>query len=210
MAIADSTARTGFEGKVLAINDGCYLASRSKFHLLTTLQHVMMSLSSLFIATPNPKHKFMVRGGIAFGPVYSKVELQACFSRKFLSKHQLFLDQVLFGPPIIQAYLSESAAVPFGIAVHESARAFAGPGETPFSLNHWFWWQKQDGIPNPPGTPPLGNLATVLRIDLCDHLDWMAETNLFNGLPIDKIKQWQKATLQYFASTTKLAEHSQK
>lgn len=204
MVIADATERTNFQGKLLPINDGCYMVSTSRVSLLRAFQCVMCSLAAIFVATPDPNDRYMVRVSLAFGPVYSKDQLAPCIGGNFVAKHNGFLDQVLFGSPIIQAYTAESEAVPFGVAVHESARTFAEAGEQPFNLNHWFWWHHEDSLARPAGVPPLKHTAGHLQHELSKHLDWMCDHGLFNRLPADKIRTWKKGAEQYFASASRV------
>ncbi len=75
----------------------------------------------------------------------------------------------MFGPAIIQAYRSESLAPPFGVAVHESARAFFQLGEEPFRMSHWLWWAPNEPVDYPTNAAPLPTLKACLASDLEDH-----------------------------------------
>ena len=50
----------------------------------------------------------------------------------------------MLGIPLVQAFLAESGAPPFGIYVHESARSFAPPNQSPISHILWRWWLSDD------------------------------------------------------------------
>jgi hypothetical protein len=63
---------------------------------------------------------------------------------------------------MIQALLSEPKAPPFGIFVHESARAFAPAHDRPFTRVWWSWFDDARWVP----------LATELKGELETYFDW--------------------------------------
>lgn len=67
----------------------------------------MIDLSSIFISTPDPQNKVLLRGGIAFGPVYRGEAIAAGLAAGKREKHKEALSRVAFGPAIIQAYRGE-------------------------------------------------------------------------------------------------------
>jgi hypothetical protein len=105
---------------------------------------------------------------------------------------------VAFGPAIIQAYRGESAAPPYGIAIHESARAFAPVGTSPFLMTHWLWWLTHADLEQPAGAPPLGVLKDTLCSDLLEHFKWLRSTLLLHGISSEKLTQWELMAQQYF------------
>lgn len=184
--------------ETLPINDGVFILSPHKSDIEEVVRSVMIDLSSIFISTPDPQNKVLLRGGIAFGPVYRGEAIAAGLAAGKREKHKEALSRVAFGPAIIQAYRGEGAAPPYGIAVHESARSFAPPATTPFLMTHWLWWLTHPDLEHPDGAPPLTVLKEVLCGDLIKHFAWLRSTLLLHGLPAEKLTQWEQMAQQYF------------
>lgn len=196
---SDCTIRT------LPINDGIFIISEKKGPLISVLQHAMTLLAARFISTPRSHDRCLLKGGIAYGPVYEGRQLIEGVGSKRLRSQPEFLERVLFGSAIIQAYKSEAEAPPYGIAVHESARSFSPADEPPFNLTHWFWWQEHAEARKVNGLPSLVDLRDVLGIELERQFDWMTSTLLLHGVKQDKIDQWRAMAKQYLAGGTEHA-----
>ncbi len=188
------------KGAVLAlpINDGVFLTSEDQATIKIVVRKIMMDLSCFFISTPDVQNRFLLRGAIAYGPVYRGSDMLAGLSLKKKALHSNTLDRVAFGPAIIQAYGAETLAPPYGIAVHESARSFAPAGSKPFRLTHWLWWATEDGLPQPSGAAPLKQIKEALKVELHSYFAWMDRTSLLQGLKPEKIASWKQAVDQYF------------
>ena len=198
MAVERSAQEHKFTGTRLPINDGIYLVSESKIEIISMVQSVMVMMASLFIATKAPHDRCLVRGAIAFGPVYRGQDLVGGMSKK-MQQSPAFLENVLFGPPIIQAYKAEGTAPPYGIAIHESARNFSPEEDPPFKMTHWLWWQRHDE--NAPGNGRgYGDVKAVLGSQLAGHFEWMEKTLIFHGVPMEKVKSWKTLCDQYFSA----------
>jgi hypothetical protein len=165
----------------------------------------MTLLAARFISTPRAHDRCLLKGGIAYGPVYEGGQLVEGVGLKRLRNEPHFLERVLFGSAIIQAYKSEAFAPPYGIAVHESARAFSPPDEPPFNMTHWFWWQEHAEAKKAAGLPSLVDLRDVLGIELERQFDWMISTLLLHGVGQDKVNQWRGMSKQYLAGGADLA-----
>jgi len=186
--------------ETLPINDGVFILSPEKKVIERVVRSVMIDLAAIFISTPDPQNKFLLRGGIAYGPVYHGEAIASGLSVAKRSRHSEALSRVAFGPAIIQAYRGEGAAPPYGIAIHESARSFAAAGTTPFLMTHWLWWLTHAELEHPVGAPPLAVLKDVLCADLLKHFAWVRSTLLLHGLAPEKIMQWEQMSQQYFRS----------
>lgn len=198
--IAVERARTGcqFDGRLLAINDGIFVVTSSKQQLMSLIGRALILLSANFIAVPRPHDRFFLRGGIAYGPVYFGDDLVAGVRPKKFGQAAAFLDRVMFGPALIQAYRSEASAPPYGVAIHESARAFCPLGEEPFRMTHWMWWAPNERVDYPAKLPPLTDLKDCLSQELGSHFDWLGSTSLYHGLDHSKLTQWRRACEEYF------------
>lgn len=199
MCVEIAIKESGYPLKTLPINDGIFIVSKEKGHLITVLQHAMVLLSARFISTPRAHDRCLLKGGIAYGPVFEGLQLIAGVGLKQLRSNPQFLERLLFGPAIIQAYNSEKEAPPFGIAVHESARSFSPPDEPPFNMTHWFWWQEHTEAKKAPNLPSLVDMRDVLCIELDRQFDWIASTLLLHGIKKEKVEEWRAASRQYLA-----------
>lgn len=198
MALERSRQAIGFSGSLLAINDGVFVITKSKRELMSMVGRVFVLLSANFIATPKPQDRFLMRGGIAFGPVYSGAQIREGIEPTAFRENTPILESVMFGPAIIQAFKAESAAPPYGVAVHESARAFCSEGDTPFRLTHWPWWAPNEEV-DYPKSAPLGEIKVCLLSDLGAHFNWLRQTLIYHEVEKGKIDQWGEACGQYFA-----------
>lgn len=198
MAVDRSRADIDFSGRILAVNDGVFIVANKKKEIMSVMGSSLILLSANFIAVPRPHDRFLVRGGIAFGPVYFGGDLKDGLRPASLRESSEFLNSVMFGPPIIQAYRSEALAPPFGVAVHESARSFAPPGEEPFRLNHWLWWAPNEPTDYPKNAPPLSTLKDCLHHELRGQFDWLERTMIYQELTKDTIIKWRNVCDQYF------------
>jgi len=197
MAVNEACVGAKFKGTPLPINDGIFLISASKAELMTVLRDSMATMAQLFVAVPRPHDRFFVRSAVAFGPVYFGNDLKQGIAIK-KTRDAIDLERVAFGPPVIEAYLSEKDAPPFGIAVHESARAFAPQGSAPFRMTHWLWWQKQEEIISPKKGISLPDLKNCLLSELIAQFSWMRKSLIFHGVDNKKIDEWEQRSKEYF------------
>lgn len=198
MAVERARVSMDFEGRLLPINDGIFIVAQKKADIISIVGRAMIMLAANFIATPAPDNRFLLRGGIAFGPVYSgRMLIEGIRPKKFREAAH-FMDTVMFGPALIQAFREEHSAPPYGIAVHESARAFCPSGETPFRMNHWMWWAPNEPCDYPKDTPPLTELKDCLASHLNVHFDWLESSLIYHSLDKAKVQQWRDACSQYF------------
>lgn len=198
MAVERATQDTDFSGRLLVVNDGVFIVSKSKYSLASVLGRVMILLSASFIATPRPQDRCLVRAGISFGPVYFGEQIKQGVSPKKFKEQIKILDSVMFGPAIIQAYKVEPSAPPYGIAVHESARSFSPEDSQPFLLTHWPWWAPNEKV-SYPKSAPLTTLKECLAAELEAYFGWLEKTLIYHGLDRTKISHWSAVCSQYFA-----------
>ena len=144
--------------------DGIFACSSSQKSILNFLNKVNSALAITFILEPTSLHKFMIRSGLAYGPVITGKETLACADE--LRENSNHINQVFFGAPLTQAFQIEKKAAPFGVTLHESARSFAPNKEMPMSGTYWKWWKRpQEDAP----------VRTCTRIDIERHLELAQE-----------------------------------
>jgi hypothetical protein len=170
--------------KIYPVMDGLYASAPDRNVMLNFLRGVFRLVAEEFISTPEPQHKFMIRGGLAFGPVIHGNTVGQCATE--LASNATYADAILLGMPMVQAHLAEGSAPPFGVFVHESARVFCPSGTEPL---HWIWWQwKSDGV----------NTWDALKEPLLAHLGWCKARALGILYPIDRIEVHEMMVKQYF------------
>jgi hypothetical protein len=199
MAIERSRQAIDFNGRLLVVNDGVFIVADTKKSLISLMGRAFIMLAANFIATPKPQDRFLVRGGVAFGPVYFGEQIRAGISPKKFREDAEILNTVMFGPAIIQAYKAESAAPPYGVAVHESARSSTNEGSSPFLMTHWPWWAPNEDVDYPKNAAPLPTLKACLAAELIKHFEWLDRTLIYHGLEHSKLTQWSTLCSQYFA-----------
>ena len=116
--------------------DGAYILSPTQGEITTFLTRTLTKLAVTFTEEQEHQHRFLVRGALAFGPVYEGVNMDNSASRIF-AEHEQYKSRLMVGLPIIQAFTNEKKAPPFSIYICESARAFAPKNEIGFAYR-WF------------------------------------------------------------------------
>lgn len=171
--------------RVYPVMDGAYITSETQASILATLRGFFTSCAVYFAGTEKPEHRFLVRGGLAFGPVIHGADIiPACNAE--LGHSQEYKRNLLFGIPMIQANRSEALAPPFGLYLDESARAFAGEGSVPFSGVWQQWWEKE----LPPGF--------LKRLN--EHFAWCEAHWRRIEYKLERLKEHSEMARQYFGS----------
>lgn len=167
------------------VMDGFYATSALQSEMLEFLRTVFRSVADEFIATDDQYHRFAIRGGLAYGPVIHGNNVHEC--SKDLKTNASYTDAILLGLPMVQAYLSEHDAPPFGVFVHESARTFAPSGTDPM---HWIWLKWKD--------KNSSSTWCELKAALIAYLDWSEKRAEAIGYHADRIKKHREMVEQYF------------
>jgi len=171
--------------------DGVYVTSANQDAILNHIKAMMASLAAVFVFEQDPLHRFMVRGGVAYGPVWEGRALMT-ESHHSLRNNPEYARQILLGPSVTQAHTSESSASPFGIWIHESARTFAPP-DAPHSITntHWHWWKHHH-------TGADDELAATLAQHLDAYFVWCKNNSTYILYRDDRIEAHHKLMKQYF------------
>jgi hypothetical protein len=184
--------------RTVPINDGVFFVSEKKSEIVNVLRSSIIYLVGNFIARRNHPDRFLARGGIAYGPVWFGTSLATQLSKIQKGASDIF-QQVIIGSPIIQAYKAESLAPVYGVAVHESARAFSPETEEPFRSTLWRWWQTNDGGGFSEFTPqPVIPLRDTFLKELDGYLDYLDSTLPFHLIAEGKVAQWKKDSQRYY------------
>ncbi|MBX3175100.1 MAG: hypothetical protein KF709_11850 [Gemmatimonadaceae bacterium] len=167
------------------VMDGLYFTSEDQDKTKAFIREIMTDLADLLISETENKHRFLVRAGLAYGPVISGSDItkQAC---EEIHKEPDYARTLLMGIPMIQAHLGERLAAPFGCFVDDSARAFAPSGKAPFNEIWWSWFEPQKLA-----------LAKQLRKAVLDYLSWAEGHATAIGYERSRIASHRDAVEQY-------------
>jgi hypothetical protein len=200
IAVDLAVEKHAYKVDLVAINDGLFICSASKKEVTQIVRAALMYLVARFITKNDPQDRFLARCAIAYGPTLSGQRLaEQLPSHKKNGKSPETFNQIVFGSPVIQAYLAERDSAPYGVAIHESARAFAPAGEKPFRSTLWRWWQTDDGGGYSDATPGLPTpLKDVLVLELERYFDYMDATLPFHDVDAQKVAKWRQLARQYF------------
>lgn len=110
------------------IMDGVYLASSNSTELGNVVADIYNRTAAIFLQEPCLARCFVIRGALAKGKILHGDTLQKRrptlkFNCAALSGSAV-MQQLMVGMPMIQAYVSERNAPPFGVYIHESAREY--------------------------------------------------------------------------------------
>lgn len=176
--------RDNQEVKLYPLMDGVYIVTPDLDLLRKIIFLVYDSLTSYFVNTQENKHRFMVRGSIAYGDLAhgGAINDKVC---TMLNPNTDYKGKLLFGLPMIQAYNSESQASPMGLYIHESARSIGG-----LQGRFFYWWKV-----NQPSTD-----IRRLTKEAGKYFDWCL-ANIFRlKMDPDKIKRYRAQLTEYFNS----------
>lgn len=171
---------------IYPVMDGIYAAGQNQSEILEFLRSIFTQVSNEFCLTPKEHHKFMIRGGLSYGPTYHGKSFGKSTS-PILTQNQGHRDALLMGMAVIQAYLSESSAPPFGLFIHESARAFSPEGQLPIPHSYWKWVNSNNQT-----------VWTAIKAQLPAYLKWCSENSYLLGYPIEAIMKHTEMSNQYF------------
>ena len=160
-------------------------------HFSSSCTAVFGRLAREFVETTEMRHRFLVRGALACGPVVHGRQLPAVASAT-LAAHPEYRSSILIGLPMIQAYLAERLAPPFAMYVHESARAFAPGALRTIRATWWRWFTTPEDQRWP-------DLAPRLRNELHAYFKWCEERALEIGYDPESINKHRALSDQYFA-----------
>lgn len=182
----------------IPINDGAFIIARSQRDIKIILRYIFVDCACIFIVKQNPRNRFMLRGSVSYGSVYFGSDMKLGLPKNKNMSNIYEFENVAFGSAIIQAYKAESVAPPFGVAVHESARAFAPSGSRPFNTLVWSWWMSDPEIEPPPRGAPLKGIKDALYCRLIEQLNYIHDSLIYYSIDDEKIKKYQNMASQYF------------
>lgn len=177
--------------KLYPVMDGVYITSNSKETITKYLSLVFKELADNFIDETNPIHKFIVKASLSYGPIIHGHSLPSEANRIF-EQHTNYKNSLLLGLPMVQAFKSEDEAPPFGVFVHETARAFSPDSD--FQLRLWQWFRY---IPEMAKTQK-NEFAKRLLKSLEDYYIWVSNHSFQLGYKRERIEVHRERFKEYF------------
>lgn len=169
--------------------DGIYICSSQQKAILTFIDHVYSTIADVFNDETDNYQRFLIRGGLAFGPVMKGSGSLDCSEE--LKSNDTYTKQILLGPPLTQAYRIEDQSSPFGLIVHESVRSFAPKGEKVLSITHHKWWKYN--------TRTGDNLrAEKVYHNLESYFDWCSKHSFELGYKKESMNRHREIAREYF------------
>lgn len=179
---------------IYPVMDGVYISAKTFDDLTSYLISVFTALGGIIISTKKPENRFLVRGGIAFGPLLHghDVPEQASIA---LHERQDIRNQILVGPSMSQAYQTESQAPPFGICLHDSVRLYALRTKKPprYFDKWWKWWSScatQDFSD--------GEFLQQLRTSINEYFDYACKHSYTLSYEKSSITKHKEQFAEYF------------
>jgi hypothetical protein len=174
------------ELEINPVMDGVYGFVEERESLETCLGEILTALANVFVQERVPCNRFMVRAGVAYGPLIPGRSLAE--GAEILQKNKSYLGGTAIGMAISHAYEAEGCAPPFGIYIHESARAFAPrtPGSYPYLQNLWRWFDEDEA------------LTWATRKTLLEHFDWLEKNPVSAQYDAEALRRHRNLAVEYF------------
>ena len=168
------------------VMDGVYGFVKDRVLLQNCLADILERLAHVFIHEHLSISRFMVRAGVAYGPIVPGITLAA--GAKILQQNKRYLGGTALGMGISHAYEAESFAPPFGVYIHESARAFAPEtdGSYPYHVNLWRWSNFDNA------------LSWALRRTLLAHFEWLEKNPVAALYDLEAMRRHKALAVEYF------------
>jgi hypothetical protein len=176
------------DARYYPLMDGVFITTKSKTTMESIVSTVFQKIAVEFISETKNKHRFLIKGTISYGPIIhgEDVSKDAC---EGLAREDEYRKSILMGIPMIQAYLVERNAPPFGIFIHESARTFHEPKRTRLSGKYYHWTKDKD-------------LRRNLLSSINDYFSWTENYSVSLNLEKSKSQYYKVVAEEYFNNFT--------
>ncbi len=118
------------------MNDGAFLVHQDWHQIETLARNTLRRLAITYALEPEPRHRFMVRGAVAHGNMLFGLGMTGNNIRLSSAYGAEFARRIVLGPPLAEAYSTESNAPPFGVALAPSVAEKVEPARD--GLWRWF------------------------------------------------------------------------
>ena len=184
------------------VMDGLYVTTGSRDDLRRAVRLAFGQFARDFIEGHGTKNKFMMRGGLAYGPVLhgNDIPENAFADAEPIRESK---SSILLSPAMVLAYRAESKAPPFGIYVDDSAKTFpvlTRPKDPGFISNLYQWWSGDED-------------ATAVARELYEQIKfYLAKSKVHSvgmGYDIDRIAAHERLAEEYFGGLLKMTDTQQ-
>lgn len=167
---------------IYPVMDGAYVTAQKANDMKKFIDAVMSRLADESIQEQDNLHKFLVRGGLAYGPVVHGRDIPED-SGKFIKDNHDYMNGLLLGLPMIRANMGEKEAPPFGIYCDETARIVGNV----FSYRWYNWWGND------------GEKVRELKQSLGEYFDYYDKRSLRHNYSKDALKKHREMCENYLA-----------
>lgn len=178
--------------KVYPVMDGMYITCSNRETIEDILAEAFFLLAKDFIASRGTKNMFMVRGGIAFGPVIHGADIcDSVFGS--IVVNSIVKDSILLSPAMVAANKVESKAPPFGIYVDDSAKTspvLVSSSDKGFVSSLYQWWSKERHSEKK-------DILSNLYRNIVHYFDKSKTHSIGMNYPIERIEFHEKLLEEY-------------
>lgn len=172
--------------ELFPVIDGIYVVCEKLAPMEFFISDVFRSMAAEFLVVENWERS-VVRGAIAYGPVILGKESK---NGAAILAESNYADSILLGMPLVQAYVAERIAPPFGVFVHESVRAFGPTSRRPVTAVLWRWWERN---------AESRKIASALLSSLEEYYDWSQIHTVSTSYPVEKIEAHRLLAREYLS-----------
>ena len=178
---ASNEADSTYQIRIYPLMDGVFITATELAPLKDVIKRIYEQLSELFITEVNFRHKFVIRGALAYGEISHGEEIDNQVNPDIASNVN-YKKQLLFGLPMIQSFTSERNAPPFGVYIHESARIVGK------LQGRYYEWLRDDN-----------ERRLSMKESLNQYFDWCKEHHNQLDMEINKIEKYKELINEYFS-----------
>ena len=186
--VAALRANEHLHAALVPVVDGVYCICDERSQMFKLVHKVMDALALTFVLETDNAHRFLVRGGISYGLVVHGDGLAAASDT--LKANRQHLASIAIGMAISNAYQAEKQAPPFGIFVHESARAAAPENHLVMTDVFHSWYDETN--------PVDAELLKDFRPKFKEYYSWVRKNHRKILYPQDRIEEHYRMAEEYF------------
>lgn len=176
--------------RLYPVMDGAFLTAEEWHELADVVRETMRLYAGAFVRTTNNAFRFMIRGGVSYGPVYHGKDLKP-EADWYLAEHADIRDAIVIGRPVLDAYSAERDAPPFGISIDANvARRFETDEDKDASVDAkklvYCWHLK------------AGEVASELPTAIVEYYEWYKRHGKDSEYPPAERSAHLKKAMTYF------------
>ncbi len=164
--------------------DGAYVTAGSKADIQGLLKNVFRLLATEFLSAAN-QHRFIPKASLAYGPLVHGRDINESVNAD-IAKNKSIRNSILLGLPVIEAYVGEHQAPPFGVYIDLSARSFAPPRTKPIPHVWWRWFNKNEKIRKEMGQK------------IVEYYEWIEKNKYNQTYSKERINVHKEMAIEYF------------